>query len=213
MMDFFLIGISLRIDDISKYGEKRDAISQDWTKFLSKINAFPILIPNTLSNIQNFLEKFSLDGIILSGGDNIGDFPERDETEINILEYAIKKNIPVLGVCRGMQIINHYFGGKMIASDTKLHVNKSHSINFLEQTCMTKIGKEVMVNSFHNNLILKNNLGKDLENMAEAEDKTIEGFFHKKLPIVGVMWHPERDKNLEFELEFMKIYQEQLFWK
>ena len=35
----------------------------------------------------------------------------------------------------------------------------------------------------------------------------------KKLPIVGVMWHPERDKNVEFELEFMKIYQERVFWK
>ncbi len=212
-MEKKLIGISLRVDNIQKYDEKRDAISQDWVKFLSKINAYPVLIPNNLSNIQNFLENFSLDGVILSGGDNIGEFPERDETEINILKYAIKKNIPVLGICRGMQIINHYFGGKTITSDTKEHVGKPHSIYFLEKTCIEKIGKDVKVNSFHNNLVLKDNLGKNLENIAEAEDRTIEGFFHKKLPIVGVMWHPERDKNIEFELKFMKIYQQHLFWK
>lgn len=212
-MEKKLIGISLRIDNIQKYNEKRDAISQDWIEFLSKINAYPVLIPNKLLSIQNFLETFPLDGIILSGGDNMGKFPERDQTEINILEYAIKKNIPVLGVCRGMQIINHYFGGKIIISDTKQHVSKQHSIHFLEKTCIEKFGKVATVNSFHDNLILKTNLGKDLENLAEAEDSTIEGFFHKKLPIIGVMWHPERDKNVEFELKFMKIYQERLFWK
>jgi gamma-glutamyl-gamma-aminobutyrate hydrolase PuuD len=208
-----LFGISLRVDNITKYNEKRDAISQDWIEFLSKINAHPILIPNKLSNIESFLDTFHLDGIILSGGDNMGEFPERDETEINILKYAIKKNILVLGVCRGMQIINHYFNGKIITSDTKQHVGKQHSINFLEKTCIQKFGKASDVNSFHNNFILKDNLGKDLEYFAEAEDKTIEGFFHKKLPIVGVMWHPERDKNVEFELEFMKIYQERVFWR
>lgn len=208
-----LIGISLRIDIVQKYNEKRDAISQDWIEFLSKIDAYPVLIPNKLSNVKDFLEKFSLNGIILSGGDNLGEFPERDQTEKEILEYAIKKNIPVLGVCRGMQIVNRYFGGKIIISDTKQHVGKPHLISFLEKTCIDKLGKEITVNSFHNNLVLQDNLGKDLENFAVAEDKTIEGFFHKYLPIIGIMWHPERDKNSEFELELMKIYQEKLFWK
>jgi len=212
-MEKKLIGISLRVKDILKFNEKRDVISQDWVEFLSKIDAYPILIPNRLSNVEDFLEKFPLNGIILSGGDNLGEFPERDQTEKEILEYAIKKNIPVLGVCRGMQLVNHYFGGKIIISNTKQHVGKPHLVSLLEKTCIDKLGKEITVNSFHNNLILKDNLGKDLENFAIAEDKTIEGFFHKNLPIIGIMWHPERDKNLEFELEFMKIYQEKLFWK
>lgn len=208
-----IIGISLRVENIQKINEKRDAISHDWINFLSKIDAYPILIPNQIPNITNFLSKFSFDGIILSGGDNIGEFPERDKTEIDILEYSMKNKIPVLGVCRGMQLVNHYFGGKIISSDTKNHVGKPHFVSILEKNCIDKIGEKVTVNSFHNNLILKNNLGTELENFAVAEDDTVEGFFHKKLPIIGIMWHPERDENVDLELKFMKIYQEKAFWK
>lgn len=208
-----LLGVSLRVENIPTHNEKRDAISQDWTEFLSKIDAYPVLIPNKVENIQDFLDNFQLDGIILSGGDNVGEFPERDKTELNILEYAIRKNIPVLGVCRGMQLVNYYFGGKVIQSEKKEHVGKFHPISFLTKTCIEKIGTNTTVNSFHNNLLLKENLGKDLENFAIAEDNTIEGFFHKKFPILGVMWHPERDKNIKFELKLMKIFQERLFWK
>jgi putative glutamine amidotransferase len=49
------------------------------------------------------------------------------------------------------------------------------------------------VNSFHNNIIEKNELGDEIESFAISEkDETVEGFFHKTLPIIGVMWHPER---------------------
>jgi len=208
-----LIGVSLRVENVQKYNEKRDTISHDWTKFLTKINSYPILIPNGIENIQNFLERFSLNEIILSGGDNIGEFPERDKTEIDILKYAIKNRIPVLGVCRGMQIINTFFGGKVIRSKSEDHVAKPHIISFLNNNCFNKLGTKITVNSFHNNLILKDNLGQDLEKFAIANDNTVEGIFHKTFPIIGVMWHPERDNNLKFELELMKIYQNKLLWK
>ena len=208
-----LIGVSLRVENIHQFNEKRDAISQDWTEFLSKIDAYPILIPNLIDDVKDFLDKFDLDLIILSGGDNIGEYPERDKTEVNILEYAIKKDISVLGVCRGMQLINHYFGGKIVLSDNRTHVGIPHPISFLEKSCIEKIGSNTTVNSFHNNLVLQENLGVDLKEFAIAEDKTIEGIFHKKFSVVGVMWHPERDENQKFELELIKMFQEKLFWK
>ena len=102
------IGISLRVELIKKYDEKRDCISHDWINFLQKIDCMPILIPNNLHDVENYITDLNLDAIILSGGDNIGDFPERDKTENSILEFGIKNAIPILGVCRGMQIINNY---------------------------------------------------------------------------------------------------------
>ena len=75
------IGISLRVQIIEKYDEKRDTISHDWINFLQKTNCVPILIPNNLTDIEDYISEMKLDGIILSGGDNIGEFPERDQTE------------------------------------------------------------------------------------------------------------------------------------
>lgn len=60
--------------------------------FLEKSDAFPILIPNTLSDVKSFLQEMEIDGFILSGGDNIGDDPERDQTEREIIDFAIDNN-------------------------------------------------------------------------------------------------------------------------
>ena len=75
------IGISLRIVKASNYDEKRDALSHDWISFLEELGFIPVHIPNTLKNLGDFLQEMNLDGIILSGGDNIGENKDRDETE------------------------------------------------------------------------------------------------------------------------------------
>jgi len=122
-MNLKKIGISLRVIKDPNYGEKRDAISHDWPRFFEKLNFIPIFIPNTLSNMDLFLDQLELDGIILSGGDELGCNIERDDTEEHLLKYGIKNELPVLGICRGMQLINNYFGGTIIKTDNKKHVN------------------------------------------------------------------------------------------
>lgn len=191
------IAVSLRIVTANNYNENRDAISHDWISFLEKINAYPILIPNSLSNTKSFLENLEIDGIILSGGDNIGDNLERDQTEIELIEFGISKKIPIFGVCRGMQVLNQYFGGSVKTLDTKKHVGKPHSINIIHKKFDFLNKDNFKVNSFHNNVIEKENIGKNLQSFAIMEDKTIEGFFHNEFLITGVMWHPEREQNLE----------------
>ena len=79
-----IIGISLRVVEDTNYNEKRDALSQDWSKFFEKVGANPLLIPNTIKNVSSFLEDMHVHGLILSGGDNIGDNQDRDETEQKI---------------------------------------------------------------------------------------------------------------------------------
>ena len=96
------IGVSTRIIHSENYIDDRDALSQDWASLLEKINILPILIPNSLVEIEEFLDEIELDGIILSGGDNIGEFPLRDKNENKIMEYAINKKIPIFGTFFGM---------------------------------------------------------------------------------------------------------------
>ena len=201
------IGISLRVIQNKNYEEKRDAISHDWSQFCEELNFIPILIPNTLSNIELFLEKLELDGIILSGGGDIGLDIERDETEKKLLKYGIKNNLPILGVCRGMQIINKFFNGEVIKTQNNEHVNLDHSINIIEESFSNIIGKEIFVNSYHNNIIFQNNLGKNLKPFAiTKKDNSIEGFFHNQYSVIGVMWHPERKQNKNNKLLLQKIF-------
>lgn len=188
------LGISLRIAKNEKYDEKRDVLSHDWPVLLEKLGFLPIYIPNTLEDIEKFLSESNINCILLSGGDDIGEFPERDSCEKQIITYAIKNDIPIFGVCRGMQILNEYFHGKIEKNNNSNHVKKNHQVkivnNFLQK--YLENGK-IIVNSFHNNIITKNNLSNELKPFAIFEDdQTIEGFVHEKLPIMGVMWHPER---------------------
>jgi N5-(cytidine 5'-diphosphoramidyl)-L-glutamine hydrolase len=195
------IGISFRIVNAIGYEEKRDAISHDWPKFLEKINVLPIWIPNTISNIDSFFNELDIDGIILSGGDDIGQTPERDKTETSLINYGIKYNLPIIGVCRGMQILNQYFNGSLKKSISKTHVGKEHSLIIREKFFLNTFPSEIIVNSFHDNIITSQNLGKNLTSFAETKsDKTIEGFFHNTFPILGVMWHPEREQKRFDEL-------------
>jgi len=210
----FKIGISSRIINAENYDEKRDAISHDWPQFLEKIKSNIIIIPNTLTNVEDFLNDIDVNGLILSGGDNIGDDKERDDTENKILNFAIKNEIPLLGVCRVMQIINKFFNGSIEKNNDSSHVGNLHNITLVNNNIISLIKKNSLkVNSFHNNIITNSNLGKNIEPFAITDkDKTIEGFFHKTLPIVGVMWHPERDSNHDNQLILEYIFNKKLFW-
>ena len=201
-----IIGISLRIVSAPGYNEKRDALSQDWTKFFEKLGVNPLLIPNTLKNITSFLDDMKVQGLILSGGDNISDDVNRDETERKILNYSIDKKIPLVGICRGMQVINKFFGGEMETLENSEHVGKPHSISLNQKFASSLQTKNFKVNSFHHNIINQKKLGQNLEPFAMATDNTIEGFYHSELPIVGIMWHPERTQNLENELMIRNIF-------
>lgn len=208
------IGITSRIVEAPGYTEERDALSHDWPTFLESLNLVPIFIPNSLSNIDSFLTNFDLDGFILSGGDDIGDNLKRDKTEKHIIEFAIKNKLPIFGVCRGMQVINDFFNGKMLKSNNTKHVNNIHTVNLLESPFSKTIPHDqINVNSFHQNLIKSEILGNNLIPFAiDKSDNTIEGFFHKLLPIIGVMWHPERNPTDPSKIILENTFNDNSFW-
>ena len=199
------IGITLRIVQAQNYDETRDAISHEWVPFLEKIEYMPIFIPNNLTDIKSFLKNENFNGFILSGGDNKGDHPLRDNTENQIIEFGIKNNIPIFGVCRGMQVLNEYFDGKVQKNVTNSHVGKSHHIA-IKKNFSKMLGDSITVNSFHHNLISEKELGRELESFAiTKDDNTVEGLLHKNHQILGVMWHPEREDK-EHDKILMKYF-------
>ena len=180
-----------------------------------KLDMIPILIPNNIVNLNSYLDSIGIDGIILSGGDNIGDYPERDKTEKTLIQFGIHNNIPIFGVCRGMQMINHFFGGTVTRNSSDNHVAKPHEVKISSSILSKKLNSEfIKVNSFHNNIIMDVNIGKNLVAFARTVgDNTIEGIFHKAHKILGVMWHPERDQNKNNELILNHVFHDNTTWE
>ena len=208
------IGITLRIINTKDYVEKRDAISHDWIKFLESLNMIPILIPNNLHDLSSYVSDLGLNCVILSGGDDLGTTPERDYTERQLIQICTTNKIPIFGVCRGMQIINDYFGGNLSTDIKSKHVGNPHSVTITNSDFNSIVGGPTLkVNSYHKNILEISNLGTDLLPFATMdEDNTIEGFFHKQHPIVGVMWHPEREQKLHDKTLFQNFVKKGKFW-
>jgi putative glutamine amidotransferase len=123
-------------------------------------------------------------GIVLTGGNDLaaygGDAPERDETETALLDLAERRELPVLGVCRGMQMIQHRAGIPLERVCGHVAHRQSISID----------GRSVEVNSFHNFGATK--VQPPLMTWAIADDGVIKAVKHAKCRMIGVMWHPER---------------------
>ena len=169
------------------------------------------LLPITpLMNFKPYFEIWRIDGIILSGGNNIGECKLRDEQENKLLDYAIKYWTPILGICRGMQFINKYFGGT--TSVVKNHVNAPHDIKIKSTLWRHAAGSHTAkVNSFHDYGITTKDLSDKLRTTCIAFDNIIEALEHPEYPITGVQWHPERAGNSgESDIFIIKLLEKRL---
>lgn len=181
------IGITQRCDFYPSRNEERDAIDVLWPSLLWELGFITIPVCSSIPNINAYLQALDLDGFILSGGNNIGEYPTRDILESTILELSIKQSLPVMGVCRGMQFMNHFLGGRL--TEVKGHNSTVHES--LLGVWAEKAGIK-RVNSFHNFAISLEGLGSNLIPLAETPDGVIEAMKHRHYPWLGVMWHPER---------------------
>ena len=178
------IAVTQRVEIVPSYGERRDALDQRWTDFLARVDMLPLLVPNNPAALPGLLENFPVDGILLTGGGDLtvygGNAPERDATEAALIRFAIEEGVPLIGVCRGMQAVQHFFGVRLEAVTG--HVAA-------EQTVIVD-GRPQSVNSYHRFGSIST--VPDLEVRALAQDGVIEAVRHRRHAIHGVMWHPER---------------------
>jgi N5-(cytidine 5'-diphosphoramidyl)-L-glutamine hydrolase len=215
-----IVGMSLRMD--KQYDADRSILEEDYLKYLQGLGFDVVLLPNTLNNVQKYLERRGVQGVILSGGNDVDPAeyggsseglslaPLRDKTEDEMLEYALEKKLPVLGICRGMQRLNVHFGGKLI--DFK-SVGIDHPVRVDHEVEVD--GKQIMVNSYHRQGLRSSELSSELKMFAITADGIVEGIYHPSLPIAGIQWHPERKSpDEEYNLKVVEAFRDrELYWK
>lgn len=190
------VGISHRVDVIQSRGERRDAIDQRWYTFMLSLGWLPVPLPNIPAHfVGPLMNSLDLSGVILSGGNNIAELnthaddtaPERDQFEYALIQYSLEHDLPLIGVCRGMQMINHYLGGKLKQAEG--HISVYHElVNLSSDYDFPK-----SVNSFHRWAIPSDGLASQLHALASDKEGNIEAFTHHSNRVLGIMWHPERE--------------------
>lgn len=198
---------------INRHGDLTDCLEDNYIVYFERfgLNLFPV--PNVSGRLDNIISLIKPSAIVLTGGGDVDPAlyggqtrdmgaisKERDRCESKLLELAIRKDIPVLGICRGMQFINVFFGGKLVGDIKDLDtrgwhgVPCKHNIKVIDDVFCKMLGKnEFQINSYHDQGILQDGLGKDLKAFAVYEGLgLIEAFHHIRYPIAGLQWHPER---------------------
>lgn len=152
------------------------------------------------------------DGLLLCGGSDIDPLRygenvngsrnidvDRDNSEFALLDAYVKAGKPVMGICRGCQLINVYFGGTLVqhldTADDHYALSGGdlvHSVKAADESILKSLyGSDFSVNSRHHQAIKQ--IGNGLVATAfSTADNVIEAIEHTSLPIIAVQWHPER---------------------
>jgi len=214
------IGITMRLE----LDTRRFYLGRDYSEAVEAAGAMPVHIP--LIPKKDYIDSLvsELDGVFLPGSDSDVDpsqfgeephpklknvVPEKDQTDLLVLEAAERLGLPVLGICFGMQVLNVSRGGTLIQDiDSQVESGvkhdqgrpldrHSHSIEFDRDSILGKLstvagnGSALRVNSHHHQAIAK--VGRDLKAVAWAKDGVVECIQDDRSDrfVLGVQWHPE----------------------
>ncbi len=170
-------------------------------------------------------------GLILTGGGDIGEFDVsaagpyaqstveslapmrlRDRTESRLLSAALNAGIPVLAVCRGMQFVNRYFGGRVrsgISAPRGSHTKAGgeHRVRIDTNAApqeLSKLQPHATVRSYHDDGVLPADVAPSLAPWAWADDDVVEALSHTTHAVIGVQWHPEREPDHPWSAALME---------
>ena len=208
-----LIGITTYVEPASwgHWDEVEAAlIPYDYVRAVEKAGGRAVLVPPDDDGIEEVLD--ALDGLVFSGGNDmepreygadahpatVGTNPERDRGEIELLQAALERDLPVLAICRGFQVLNVARGGDIVQHLPEVVGHEEHrevvgefSEHSVRVDPASRIGEvDGAVKSHHHQAVGR--VGDGLREVAWAEDGTVEGLEDPDKPfVVGVLWHPE----------------------
>ncbi|MBP68004.1 MAG: hypothetical protein CL435_05700 [Acidimicrobiaceae bacterium] len=184
-----------------------DLYYADYANGVIEAGGLPVHLPIDADPVD-LLEH--LNGLLLPGGGDIdpgrygaevetNTFPPeplRDEQELALVSCAYELALPILGICRGLQVINVHAGGTLHqdipphAGFEQVATTELHMVTFEPGTTLGDIyGSERSVNSLHHQTV--DRVGDGLRVSAQSPEGSIEGLEHSDLPIIAVQWHPE----------------------
>ena len=205
-----VIGIST--GRIAVAGRVIDGTQREYGDRVAEAGGVPVLLP-TGSPISVLA---LVDGLLFTGGGDVeprrygaeqapesgGIDPERDDAEVALLDAARSRGVPVLAVCRGIQILNVARGGSLVQDLPRVTVEPHlvierrteavHSVRIDPTSSLRRIlGQDrVATNSLHHQAI--DRLGRELVAVAWSDDGTIEAVEDREADVTGVQWHPEQ---------------------
>ena len=216
-----VIGISgsILVDEGGMFpGYERAYVNDDYVQTVASCDAIPYIVP--MINDEDLIrcQVSNLDALILSGGHDVnplkygeephgklgGILPKRDEFDIKLLKIALEMNKPILGICRGEQIVNVAEGGSLYQDlsliegcyikHNQQHLSNvpTHTVEIKEGTRLHKILGEttVLANSFHHLAVNKVAPGYIIS--ATAKDGVVEAIEKEgEQFVIGIQWHPE----------------------
>ena len=191
---------------------------QYYIDVVQDVGATPVMLPvGTTEDAKNLVAL--IDALILTGGHDVDPelygeephrnltltFPKRDAFDLALYAAAIEKGIPVLGVCRGLQVINVYHGGSLYQdlptqydAELLLHVQKApfetavhHIAIESDSRLFDSLGTHARVNTLHHQAIKQ--LGNDLRAVAHSKDGLVEAIesVDSSIDMIALQWHPE----------------------
>lgn len=192
------IAVTQRLMLNDKYHERREGLDVQWGRLFAELGFLPITLPFEY-DFENYFANISIDGILLTGGNDLSIFDDnelsqkRDEFELKLIGFGLKHNIPIFGVCRGMQLIGKYFDCSF--EPVENHIAVKHDLKISNKSKFKlHLDKLNKVNSYHNFAISSVNGG--LIVSAQSSDYVIEAIEHKEHHIFAQMWHCERGNHL-----------------
>ena len=195
-------------------------LNQDYSQAVIAAGGIPVMLPSNNPDIDSLLDR--LDAVIITGGGDIDPEQfgqqhhektneidaERDAFELAIVHRAIERDMPLLGICRGLQMLNVALGGTLhqdiadLVENAQQHKQQDEKIgpNDVSQTVTLSDGDHplrsvatdatIEVNSFHHQCI--GELAPSLKVMARTEDDVIEAVYNPNMTFgMAVQWHPE----------------------
>jgi putative glutamine amidotransferase len=201
-------------------------VPAQYVEAVERAGGRPLLVPPSPTGQDELLE--ALDGLIFSGGSDLepetygqephpetkGVHPERDEAELALLTAALERDLPVLAICRGSQVLNVVLGGdlvqhlpEVVGDEKHKHTPGVFADHDVELEPGTRVGEllgdRAPVKSHHHQGFGR--LGEGLREAARADDGTIEAIEHTARRFaVGVLWHPEEGDDMRLFEELVE---------